>query len=98
MSSIEFEEPQLTMRTIDISSAVTHNTPLLIKYGLMKDLASANIAMWILVATFFTAAILIFIFRPSSDEVKYREDFSQYELNHMLPDMLEKIPSRPKTQ
>ncbi len=96
MSSIEFEEPQLTLRTIDISGAVTHHTPLLIKYGIVKDLATANIIMWVVVFVLITSSILIYTFRPSANRVKYREDYSPEELRHMLPYTVDNLPSKSK--
>lgn len=96
MSSIEFEEPEIHYRTIDISHAVTHNMPFLIKHGIVKDLRSANKTMLIITILLILSATTIYILRPSATQKKYKEDFTATELEHMHPDMVNSLPLKNK--
>ncbi len=96
MSSIEFEEPKFSYRAIDISTAISKNTPYLIRYGIVKDLRRANQLMAALVIVMIIGAIFIYTSRPSATIKKYKEDFTQEELDHMHPDMVRNLPSRPQ--
>jgi hypothetical protein len=94
MSSVEFDEPQIHYRTIDISGAVTHNTPLLVKTRIVKNLKQANITMGIIFfACLITTGFLI-KYNFYSDTKKYKEDFTAQELKHMLPESVAKLQSK----
>lgn len=97
MSSIEFDEPQqISYKTIDISRAVTHNTPLLIKWRIVKDLQTANTVMIALCIFMIIGSILIYNSRPSAKQKVYREDYSEAELKGMHPIMVNNLPLKPK--
>jgi hypothetical protein len=98
-SDIQFDEPTVSagnpsLHTIDISGAVTHNTPFLIKHGIVKDLKTANKVMVILFVIMVVLSTLIYLFRPSAFQKKYVEDFSAEELQRMHPDMVSSLPSK----
>ena len=92
--SVEFEEPQFHYRTIDISKAVTRNTPYLIRWGIIKDLRSANITMLVLITACMIAIVSILFYRSSVAEGPAREDFSPSELRRMLPETVNSLPTR----
>lgn len=96
MSSIEFDEPAISLRTIDISNAVTHNTPFLIRHRIVSNLATANKIMIYSAICLVVLAAFIYFFRPSSVTKMYREDFTASELQRMLPDMIDRLPSKPR--
>jgi len=96
MSSIEFDELPTNYRKIDISGAVTHNTPLLIKYGVVKDLAIANKIMLLSVTILIISSVFILTFGRSGDKTVYKEDFTSSELNRMLPEMVNNLPHKPQ--
>ena len=94
MSSVQFDEPQIQFRTIDISGAVTHNTPLLIKTGVVKNLKQANIVMMI---TFFVCLVVTIVMIKSTfftSSIKYKEDFTPDQLKHLLPETVANLPSK----
>lgn len=92
--SVEFEEPQFHYRTIDISKAVTHNTPYLIRWGIIKDLRSANITMLVLLSACIIASITIIFYRSEIRNTPTREDYSPAELRRMLPETLNSLPNK----
>lgn len=96
MSSVEFEDSEINYHTIDISRAVTHNTPLIVKYGIIKDLKTANIVMLSTAVLLILGSVLVFTFDFSPREIKYREDYSPSELDQMLPDMIYSLPTKPQ--
>jgi hypothetical protein len=96
MSSVEFEDSEINYHTIDISRAVTHNTPLIVKYGIIKDLKRANITMLVVAILLVLGSVAVFTFDFSPREIKYREDYSPSELDQMLPDMIYSLPTKPQ--
>lgn len=95
MSQLEFEESsQSHLRKIDISNAITHNTPLLIKWGFAKNVQQANIIMLAVTVACVVAAIIIFITNSQRSSTLYKEDFTTVEITHMLPDIANSLPSK----
>jgi type IV secretory pathway TraG/TraD family ATPase VirD4 len=95
MSQIEFEEgSQAHLRRIDISNASSHNTPLLIKWGFAKNTFQANIIMLVVTVVCIATAITLFVMNAQNGETLYREDFTEDEINRMLPNMRDNLPSR----
>jgi len=97
MSSVEFDEPQIHFRAIDISGAVTHNTPFLVRTRIVKDLKQANIVMIIsfFVCLIATGVLIKYNFYGTTKQ--YREDFTAQDLKHMLPESVAKLPSKNDT-
>jgi len=94
MSKVEFEEgTQSHLRSIDISNAVSHNTPSLVKWGLAKNTRQANVIMIITAITFIVVAIIIFVASQQPD-ILHKEDFTQDEINRMHPDMRDSLQNK----
>lgn len=94
--SVQFEEPQFHYRTIDISGAVTHNTPYLVRWRLVKDLKAANTVMLTIVAVCIVASFIIASYKPASEKKTYKEDYTAEELTHMLPETVNNLPTKTK--
>ncbi len=92
--SVEFEEPQFHYRTIDISGAVTHNTPYLVRWRIVKNLKAANMTMTFLVIGCIVACFIIAQHKTLFDKKKYKEDYTQAELDRMLPEMANSLPTK----
>ena len=96
MSNIEFEEgSQAQLRRIDISKAASRNTPLLVKWKLVSSVQQANIVMFITFLICIIITIILFI-QSQTNSVLYKEDFSPDELERMLPQMRDNLPSKNK--
>ena len=95
MSSVEFDEPTIHYKTIDISGAVTHNTPFLVKHRIVKDLKQANIFMTVAGLVFLISTGMLIKYYFYNNPVKYREDYSKEELKHMLPESIASLPLKP---
>lgn len=80
MSSIQFDEPESRYRAIDISPKADRNTK------------RAYMAMLVTSIVCIIASLLIIKFFLVSDK-KYKEDYSQEELERMLPEAVKKLPS-----
>lgn len=95
MSSVEFDEPKIHYKTIDISGAVTHNTPFLIRHHIVKNLKQANITMVVIsvICLIITGALIKYYFYTSP--IKYKEDYSKEELRHMFSETVDQLPVKP---
>jgi cell division protein FtsL len=95
MSELEFDDSQsIHTRSIDISNAVSHNTPYLVKRGLVKNLQQANTVMFTIFVLCIIGCFIVIIIGFQKDELLYQDNFTQNEIDRMHPDIRNGLPTR----